>query len=210
MADEFKIELIGVKKALEMFDPEKVRKAAIATMNRTAATAKTEASKIIRQDYNVRAARLSQYLRLTARARGNMLEATISGRGLGMALAYFDPRQAGKRIKYAGRGKERRGQLTSRRARGGDLSVLVKRGGGRKIVTGKYGNKPFLTQMKTGHIGVYVRTGSARKPIEQLLGPGVGGLFGSRRIMTAVTARINKYFGPEFKHQLDYYLGRLK
>lgn len=210
MADEFKIELVGVKQALAMFDPNKVRLAANAALNRVSGKAKTETGRMIRQDYNIKAQRLNQYLRLSVKAAGNVIQAVISGRGKGLALAYFDARQAGKFIVSVGRGKDRKRYLGQRYGRGyaGNVSVLVKRGGGRKTVTGDYGNRPFLQRMRSGHIGVWIRTGKGRKPIEQLLGPGVGGLFGSRRIMDATKQIINSRWKPEFNHQLDYYLKR--
>jgi len=211
VANDFKIELVGVKQALERFDPNKVRLAANRAMNRVATKGRNEAVDIIKGAYNIKPARLKQYLRLGIKASGNQTHAVISGRGLGLALAYFDAKQAGKFILSVGRGRERRRYLGQRYGRGhaGNVTVMVKRGSGRKVVTGKYENRPFIAQMKSGHIGVWVRKGKGRRPIEQLLGPGIGGLFGSKRIMSATINIVNASFRPEFNRQLDYYLGRL-
>lgn len=202
------IKLEGVEKAMRMLDPNNVRKAANAALNRVAGSGKTEASKLIRKDYNIKAARVNQFLRLAVRARGNIMEAVISGRGLGIALAYFDVKQTGYKLIGEGAGKMRTKFLHRTGRKRGDVSVKVKRASGRKIVGPKYDNKPFLAQMKSGHVGVFVRTGDTRKPIEQLLGPGVGGLFGSSKIMQAVKKRINELWSKEFNHQLDHYLKR--
>jgi hypothetical protein len=207
---EISIKLEGVEKAMRMFDPNNVRKAANAALNRVAGSGKTEASKLIRQDYNIKAARINQFLRLAVRARGNDMEAVISGRGLGIALAYFDARQQGFKMLGESAGRMRTTALLRTGRKRGDVTVRVKRSGGRKVVGPKYSNRPFLAQMKSGHIGAFVRTGRARKPIEQLLGPGVGGLFGSAKIMQAVKKRINELWSKEFKHQLDYQLGRIR
>ena len=204
------IKLEGVEKAMRMYNPDNVRKAANAALNRVAGAGKTEASKLIRQEYNIKAARVNQFLKLGVRARGNDMEAVISGRGLGIALAYFDAKQQGYKLIGAGAGKMKTTYLSRSGRKPGDVTVRVKRSSGRKVVGPKHGNKPFLAQMKSGHIGVFVRQGQSRKPIEQLLGPGVGGLFGSAKIMQAVKRRINELWSKEFSHQLDYYLKRSK
>lgn len=208
MRIEMKLE--GVEKAMKMYDPNLVRKAANAALNRVAGSARTEASKLIRQDYNIKAARINQFLRVAVKAAGMRMEAVISGRGLGIALAYFDAKQKGSKMIGEGAGKFRTKFLARTGKKLGDVTVKVKRGSGRKAVGPKYNNKPFLAQMKSGHIGVFVRKSKNRKPIEQLLGPGVGGLFGSAKIMQAVKRKIKELWAKEFKHQLDYYLRRVK
>jgi hypothetical protein len=90
MADNFSITLTGVKEALATLDPNKVRLAANQALNRVAISARKEASDIIKKEYNIKPSRLTEYLRLLVRARGANMEAIISGRGLGIALAYFD------------------------------------------------------------------------------------------------------------------------
>lgn len=202
------IKLEGVEKAMKMFDPNNVRKAANAALNRVAGAGRTEASKLIRQEYNIKASRVNQFLRLAVRARGYDMEAVISGRGLGIALAYFDAKQQGFKLIGEGAGTMRTKYLSRTGRKRGDVTVRVKRSSGRKVVGPKYSNRPFLAQMKSGHIGVFVRTGDARKPIEQMLGPGIGGLFGSRKIMQAVRQKINEVWSKELNHQLDYYLKR--
>lgn len=204
------IKLEGVEKAMKMFDPNNVRKAANAALNRVAGSGKTEASKLIRQEYNIKAARVNQFLSLTVRAKGYDMMAVITGRGLGIALAYFDAKQQGYKLIGEGAGRMRTTYLSRSGRKPGDVTVRVKRSSGRKVVGPKYNNKPFLAQMKSGHVGVFVRTGAQRKPIEQFLGPGVGGLFGSRKIMQAVKRRINEMWSKEFNHQLNYYMGKVK
>lgn len=202
------IKLEGVDKAMAMFDPNKVRLAANAALNRVAGSGKTEASKIIRQEYNIKAARVNQYLRLEVRARGYDMEAVISGRGLGQALAYFDAKQQGFRIGGEGAGRMRTKYLTRTGRKRGDVTVRVKRGGP-KILHGEHGNKPFLATIK-GKLVILERKGKSRFPISGFVGPGVGGLFGTLKIMQAVKRRISEQWPKEFARQLDYYLGRVR
>jgi hypothetical protein len=199
----FDIKLEGIDDALKQFDSKKVITAARQAINRTADSTRTEASRLIRTEYNIKASRLNQYLRVEAKASGNSLTATITGRGRGLALSYFDVKQTGvvankKGFRYTKRAKS----LGSLRY-GGAVTALVKLAGGRKIVTGKYDNKPFVAQMKSGHTGVWVRTGKGRHPIEQQYGPGVGGLFGSKAIMDRIKTIVVDKFRAEFNRLLD-------
>ena len=207
---EISMKLEGVEKAMKMFDPNLVRKAANAALNRVAASGRTEASKIIRQGYNIKASRINQFLKLAIRARGYSMEAVISGRGLGIALAYFDARQQGYKLLGEGAGRMRTTALLRTGRKRGDVTVRVKRTSGRKVLHGEHGNKPFLATTKSGKIVIWERKGKARFPVVGFVGPGVGGLFGSRKIMQAVKQMILKRWEQEFKHQLDYQLGRIR
>jgi len=220
MADNFSIQVIGIKQAMAMLDPNKVRLAANQAINRVASSARKEASTLIRQEYNIKAGRLNEYLRLAVRARGDNMEAVITGRGLGLALAYFDARQQGIKTLGAGAGKLRSKYLAATRqggrgpvlidgkwktvSFGGEVTARIKRS--RKIVQPKFGHRPFMAQMRSGHIGVFERTGKDRTMVQRF-GPGVGGLFGSRKIMEAVKKMVLARFGKEFDRQLKHYRG---
>jgi hypothetical protein len=201
----FHIKLEDIDKTLKEFDPKKVVTAARQAINRTADSTRTEASRLIRSEYNIKAARLNKYLKIDAKASGNELSATITGKGRGLALSYFDAKQVDVMAKTMRIGSNKIKSLVSKKGRryGGAVTALVKLAGGRKNVTGKYENKPFLAQMKSGHIGVWVRTGKDKKPIEQLIGPGVGGLFGSKVIMDRIKTFVIDKFATEFNRLLN-------
>ncbi len=195
------IEITGIKELMQTLDPNKIRLAANSTLNKVAAQAKTEASRLIRSEYNIKAADVSKNLQLTTRASGDQMEAVISGFKRGIALAYFGAKQIGvmankKVMRYTRRAKQ---------GRGGAVSVEVKRGG-RKTLSGN--PKPFITKFKSGHIAVVQREGNSRTPIKQLLGPGVSILFGSKKIMDATKRVINDKFNSIFKHELEYRMNK--
>jgi hypothetical protein len=222
MADNITVQVTGIKAAMAILDPNKVRLAVNQTINRVATTVRKEASTLIRQDYNIKASRLNEYLRLAVRARGDNMEAVITGRGLGLALAYFDARQQGIKELGAGAGKMRSKYLATTRlggrgpvlidgkwktvSFGGEVTARVKRSA-RKIVDSRFGHKPFMAQMKSGHIGVFERTGQGRTMTERFA-VGVGGVFGSRKIMEAVKKIVLDRFDKEFDRQLKHYMGR--
>lgn len=201
----FDMKLEGIDDALKMFDPKKVITAARQAINRTADSTRTEASRLIREEYNIKASKLNQYLKVNAKANGNDISATISGKGLGLALSYFDAKQSGVMTKTMRIGSNKIRALVTKSGKryGGAVTALVKRAGGRKIVSGKYDNKPFMAQTKSGHIGVFVRTGKGKRPIEQLIGPGIGGLFGSKAIMIRIKTKVIDTFRSEFNRLLD-------
>jgi hypothetical protein len=213
-----KIEVLGIKEAMDKFDHNKVKRAAHSALNKVASQAKTQISQQIREEYNMPAGKLSAFLRLTSRASGNKFFATITGRGLGLALSSFGARQVGVKA-----GKKSGFQYTKRAKQagtlwhgasgtaGGAVSVLVKRSSGRKIVSQdprKGISEPFLVRFKSGHLAVVQRIGKGRRPLQELLGPGVAGLMGSKRIMDNTTRLVNEKFEPIFAHELQYFLSK--
>lgn len=206
MGNEFNIELKGVEQALKMFDSKNVIYAARRAVEDAAKSAMTEIKRNITEEYNVKPGRLSQYLRLTTRPKGDNLEAVITGKGRGLALSYFDAKQEGQRIANIGFARRKGKVLLRKQGRkyGGQVTALVKKMGGRKIVSGE--PKPFIVQMKSGHIAVVRRIGKERKPIRELFGPGIGGLFGTTKIMGDAKRIVNEKFGPRFKWWLNDYM----
>lgn len=209
------IKLEGVEQALRMVNPDKVRRAANTAIKRVATGARAKASKLITGGYNIRAKRVRDFLRVEiGGAKCVQMEAVIWARGLGMPLGYFDPKQAGYKLIKEGAGSVASKYLYRTKRKRGNVTVKVKKGGGRKTVSAKYGNKPFIAVMKSGHIGVFVRTGQVREnpryrgdqAIEELYSVDVGGLFQSRRIMDEVKKYIADRWPNEFNHQLAYYL----
>jgi hypothetical protein len=202
---EISVRLEGFDEALKLFDPSAVRKAAASTLNKSAAQGKTEASRAIREVYNISAARLNQYLRISVKAREGALSAIISGRGRGLPLYEFGAKQEGVRVKVAGAGKHAEKYITlkGKRTRGGAVSVLVKKTAGRKPVLTD--PKAFIQRMPSGHIGVIRREGPERYPVRELYGPGAAVMFANPDVMDRVIKRINEKFSDIFLHDLEYY-----
>jgi hypothetical protein len=209
---EFKVELKGVKEALALFDPNKVRLAANNAINRVSTTARKKAADIIVQDYNIKPAKLRAFLKIAFKASGYRSYAEITGEARGISLRYFNPKQEGVRGLS---GKNRKVSFSRGRRYGGQVTAQIRKGGARSVIKeirGKgvtYPNKPFVTRNAEGIPVVWVRKGKERFPVSEGMGPGVALLFGSKRIMDQVKRVVNDRFDAEFKHQLDYYLGRL-
>jgi hypothetical protein len=200
----FDIKLEGIDKALKQFDSKIVRRAAVAAINDCADGGKAETKRQLVAEYGIRPSKVAQYLKIVG-AKQDHITATIIGLGKGLLLSYFKPKQEGviankNRFKYKGKS----------RARGGKVFVEVK---GRKEVSGVFGNKPFVARMKTTHIGVYVRVTGTRmrsknkEQIQELFGPGVGGGFGSKKVMDIIQKVIRERFPLRFEYWLNRYRG---
>lgn len=193
------IKIEGIKELMAKLDPNKVRLAANSALNKTADQAKTEASKQIRTEYNIKASDVNKNMRVTSRARGNQMEAEITGTKRGMALSYFGAKQTGVIA------NKKTFRMTRRAVggRGGAVSVEVRKGGRKTVSTDP---SAFITRFKSGHLAVVQREGKSRFPIKQLMGPGIALLFGSKKIMDATKRLINRKFNEIFKHELEYRL----
>jgi hypothetical protein len=214
---DVKVEVHGIKEALAVCDSSKIRSAAHSAINKVAAQAKTHISEQIREEYNMPAGKLRNFLRLTSKSSGNRFEAIIIGRGLGSALSSFGARQVGVKaskkggFQYTKRAKQA-GSLWhgASGTTGGAVSVLVKISSGRKIVSQdprKGISDPFIVRFKSGRIAVVQRMGKRRRPLQELLGPGVAGLMGSKRIMDSTIKFINGKFDQIFDHERKHFLG---
>ncbi len=206
------VELTGVKEAMAELDPEKVRKAARSALNRAADQGRTQASRAIREEYNISAGEVNKQLRVTSRAGADDTSVVISGTGRGLPLAVFAAKQEGVKANKKGIRYTRRAKMAGTivgapglfRAgiAGGQVTVQVKKTSGRKPVTTD--PKAFLARFKTGHLAVARRTGKDRKPIKELWGPGIGLLFGSKGIMEPLKTFIADKFEQLFDRELKW------
>jgi hypothetical protein len=212
MPDIFSYEFTGVEDALSMFDGRLIVGPALRTsLSKAGNDARVTASGDIRDEYNIPAYRINEYLTSQIYLGEEVATVTITGRGRGLALSYFDVKQEGRVIVKTGKGKSRRSHLGYRYGRGypGPVSVRVRLDTGRQIVLpegSQYGTKAFLAMTKSGHLGVFVRTGKKHLPIEQKFGPGVGGLFGTPKVMDHAKAIAIATFTTEFPRQINLLL----
>jgi hypothetical protein len=198
----FDIKLEGIDEALKQFNPNLIIRAANSAINDVSKQGTNEGSRLISAEYNIKPTRIKKYLKLTSRARGVNMEAIITGKGLGIPRAYFNPKQEGviankKGFRYTKKAKKA--------GRGGILTTLIKRSHGRRQVPEKFGNKPFIIKTKSGHVGVFYRTANNRLPITPSFGPGIGGLFGTKSIRDGVIDLINDKFPARFNYWIDRY-----
>lgn len=123
------MEIKGLKEAMELFDAKVVRGAVNATLNRIASMAKTEASRVIREKYNIKKSDIDDYMYIK-KSTSAILESSLRVRAR-YGLAIYD--------------------FAARQTRGG-VSFQVLKGNGRRTF-----RHAFFATMSSGHTGVFAR-----------------------------------------------------
>jgi hypothetical protein len=207
---ELRIQLMGIKELREAtyLDQQKVGRGINSAINKMSSQLRTEAVRIILEIYTLPAARARQYIRVTQRARGERYEAIVVGRGQGLALSYFNVRQVGvaasrKAIRYT----RKAGTLKTGARYGGDISYEVVRGKKEILTTDP---KAFLAKMKSGHLGVFHRSGKGRTPIVEEFRVGVGLALGSKKTQDRLDLYVNDKFPAILEHEVLFALNRNK
>ena len=213
---EIDIKLKGVEEALKTYSHEVVLRAATRTLNKVAAQTLTQIKRYISSRYNIKGGRLSKLVYLGNRATFGNLRVGITGLAAGIALADFSPKQAGKVYFRIAKGERGIRSKKGFSGRAGDVTVEVKKGS-RKTVSPVGRFRPFVAQMPSGHIGVFVRTGKKmtreghgrKDAIEQLFGPGVAGLMQTRHMRHEIEEKfIPAKLKEVFERELQWYGGK--
>jgi len=168
-------------------------KATVMAINKTAPKARTEMTRAITSEFNIRATDVRQKLRLM-KARKGHLQATLDPFAAGHRRSMNMIRFMEKKVTLA-EGRRRKKAGTQKM-----LRFKVKKTGPAKSIKGAFiGNKGRT---------VFVREGSGRTPIKALSTVGVPQMFNTRRINARVIARIRKEYPIEFKRAAKQVLRR--
>ncbi len=167
-------------------------RAAAMALNKTASKARTEMTRAITSEYNLRASEVRARLRILRARRGRL-------------VAQLDPFAGGRpgRSMNVIRFLERKVTLAEarRRRRSGTQNVLrfrIKRRGGVKIIPGAFiGNRGRT---------VFRRVGRTRLPIEPVQTIDVPQMFNARRINVRVIARIRRELPVEMERAVRHVL----
>lgn len=170
------------------FVEKNIPKAFSAALNRVGQGVKTEASKKVRETYDIRAGDVKRYgnIRIT-KANFAKLELLLTSRGPSVPLIRF---------------KTSPSKQSSRSPR--VLSASVKRSG-KKPIPGA-----FIRSMESGHAGVFKRSGKRRLPIQELFGPAVPVMMSEPGVAEHLQNEANIRMQKRLDHEVDRVLGRLK
>ncbi len=182
--------------------------AVMRSLNKTVAGARTDAVKLLRADYNMKAGSIRDAL-LIQKASVSRSEAKLYGAGSpGILLVEF--RRGSRQVP------------STRRLRGGGyspkvgISVLVSKRGGKKQVKGA-----FVARMSSGHVGVFRRTGisgptfgrssgrsklPSNRQIEELYGPSPIKIMASDRYDEEMENKLQVRWDKNIEHEADYVL----
>lgn len=186
-----KADFAPIVKKLDRLSDELQRKVVPAALNKVAAKAKTEMTRAITGEYNIKSSEVRERLR-TIRA----------GRKLEQWVAVLDPYAIRKRSRSLNMIRFVENKVTMaegrRRKKAGtqdQLRFQIKKVGGKKIITGAFiGNKGRT---------VFVREGKDRLPIKALSTIDIPSMFNARRIRSRVEARIRRELPVEFDRAIN-------
>ena len=202
---ELYIQSSDLKKAedfLQSFGKHAFKSVAMA-MNQTITGVRTDANRAIRENYNVKASVINKTMTITrARPNPNRMYAVLESSGNPIPLINFGARPS----------------IPTKRKPGVGVSVLVKKTGGRKVIPGS-----FVAQMKSGHIGIYTRTGQPKKrvsagkykgqmrePIKQLYSLSVPAMLQNNAVLEEIEARAIIRFEKNLNHAIDRFVMSIK
>ena len=173
-----KIDSLDVQRLLRQ-SPQIAEKALVRTLNRTADKARVAGSRAVRETYNIKAEDLKKSIR-TYKASRSRMEAQLSITGKPVGLIAFAAKQTPKGVTYK----------------------ILKAAGRKRLA------HAFIAKMKTGHIGVFERSGSDRLPIEERKFITMPSVWQNRKIMAVIQKTINIELVKEWKANWDYYWGQ--
>lgn len=166
-------------------------KALSAALNKVGAKARTEMTRAITDEFAIKQADVRSRLSLSRANKGHLVVVldpyASRRRGRSLNLIHFIERQ----ISLAELRRRRRSGNTQ-------MQFQIKRGGGRKQITGAFVGNQGRT--------VFRRTGKARLPIEAVSTIDVPQMFNTRRIAGRVLARIDRELGVEVRRAVEMLL----
>ena len=177
---EVKIE--GLEKFKALVDTKVWYKAQKRTMTEMGRKFRTRVVKDVRKVYNVKAKTLKKHIKEhISKASSSSIEWRFSITGRPVNLIHFGARQTSKGV-----------------------SVKVKKGSGRRVI-----KSAFIAHDNGSHKRVFMRKGKERMPIEAKSTLSYPQMF-NKEIIDKAMKEVEENYDKEFKHNLDYYLGRLK
>lgn len=193
------IRLEGFDRAMRMFDPRIVGRAASQSINETVRGVRTASGKETRKEWNIKAGDLSKKLRAIKMARTTDLEGIVEARSSSLSLSYFGAKA------YSGTMVQTRtmGRRLKRASSRSGVYVQIKRSGG-----ATHKPKAFMAAVKAGkggsyHIGVFERVGKSRLPIVERKVITVASMFNQEPVQRVAIHTIDEVFPRRFSHHLD-------
>jgi len=194
--DRLRRNLDGIKRGLG-------DEVAVKALNKTGDKARVEMRRAITDEYNLKASEVTGQLRLARAARGKLnvvLDPFASRRERSLNLIHFlaTIQAAGRSYKVRGaRGVNRAQMLQLNR----QLGFRIKRSGGLKTIKGAFGNKGRT---------IFIREGKQRYPIKALSTIGVPGMFGARKSINRVMAKIKVELPVEMDRAVKFLVAKFK
>jgi hypothetical protein len=176
---EVKAEQLEKAQTLLKHIPDAVPKVLSRAINRAAETARTEAARKVREKYYIGYGDVLKTINIR-KASESSPQAIVTSRGHAVPLMAFrvTPNQPQKRK--------------------APIVVRVKRGGGGPVRGGA-----FVGRMPSGHLGVFLRAGKRRLPINELFGPPIPEMLGSKDVAEWVEQKAQERLDERLDHEIN-------
>lgn len=186
----FTYELTNLRELREKFDPKLVDKAFQRALQVAATKARTRISRKVRQTYNIKAGEISRsvVLRKLQSEPGRLL--IYTGRMIGLD-------------KFGARSKK----VTSAKGPRRGVTVLLKKGGGRKLVKGAFlgqaanAGHPFVFKRKRG---TRMIKNPKKEQLRRLYGPSIAHMAGNKSVFAEFEAHAGEDAAIEFNRFLEF------
>lgn len=175
-------ELGDIKQSLRQVE-KSMPKAFYSALNRVSQGLRTEAARKTRETYDIRAGDVRNTITFS---KSGSLDFIMKSRGPNIPLIRF---------------KTKPSKVPVRPPK--VLKASVKRSGGKPIPGA------FVARMKTGHVGVYIRSGKERLPVGQLYGPAVPVMMSSPEVSEHLQEQAAIRMQKRLDHEVNRVLGRL-
>jgi len=193
------VKLEGLDTMLALLDPRQYRDAASNAMGKLAAQAKTEASRVIRDKYNIKKSDLDPKINIE-RAGSDNLVAVLRATGRPIDLTYFGAKQLTAQNQVITRKVGRQLKRASKMGQGVTVQIL-------KHGPPTYLPHAFIATMPNGKIGVFTRTGKGKTIMNKAMVT-VATMFGGKDTTASITALIEAKWPEIFKNSAQYIGGR--
>lgn len=194
-----RFQMNGIKEALDLFPATVVFDAARSSIRKVRPAAVAAVTSELRKVWNIPKAEVDKRVGSRISGGSNGLEAVIAVGGRPVSLSYFSAMQmkGAAVITRKGTKVRKRGSFAFQ-----GVSVTVQNSKTTLL------HQAFMQKMKSGHIGIFVRTGKDRYPIRHKDSISLASMVRQARVSEPVAARIEERMTTVFDHELEYYAGQ--
>lgn len=158
-------------------------------INRATESARTAAARKVRETYFIRHKDVTDTIKIR-KATPMSLSASVVSSGSVIALTTF-------RVSPKSPQPQKAANVRWKKGKAFKIVARVKRGEGGPI------KSAFVAQMQSGHIGVFKRVGTDRKPIDQHYGPSVPQMLGNPSVTDWVNEKAKETMGQRLDHEIN-------
>lgn len=187
-----KFELSNLAELKQVYDSALVEKALVRSINRVSAKSRTQVSREVRAEYNIKARDINNALTIYRAKRGNT-EALLLYAGSRIGLHKFTPRVRTVRTTTTRWGNTRK-----------QVRVRVHKGDSLSPVNAGKGIEGFMSPDGL----IFARVGLKRNPLKFMAGPSIAQMVDKETVLDRVNDMMGVELPKEFNHNMDFYLQR--